>query len=391
MLITKLTWPTWSSMVAAPSSPEDYNEAAVDRLMKKIDKHVIRVKGVRPQFEALNRVEKIYFKTEEEKKYYDETEKRYFEEKAQLEADLESGKEVNGALLHLVLLMKRCMAAERCRVPHIVERLLKWDAEGFAAVAAVKYKQTIIECIREMVTKHGISRDQISIIWGGGQTALTQKQKAKASLKAKAAQLREAGIDEAELMADLELDKVEDRVIEELPPEWRLGTQNKDERQREIDRFQAGRTRFCFFTFKAGGVGLSLHHSDEFSKYKVKRKPNGYAVESDIVNCPIRARKVVVAPTYSAIELVQGLGRCPRLTSLSSTEQVLLFYGGTVEDDVAIIVSQKLRCLSRVVRMRESWQDVVVGGVSAKAHLEDESTLKQDDPDELLGSDEEEE
>ena len=97
-----------------------------------------------------------------------------------------------------------------------------------------------------------------------------------------------------------------------------------------------------------------------------------------------------MTPTYSAIELVQGLGRCPRLTSLSDTPQELVYYRGTVEESVARIVAQKLRCLSRVVRMKESWEDVIVGGVSADAHLEDESKFKADDPDEIVGGEEEE-
>lgn len=386
MKVNKQLWPTWSSSVASPASPLEYNEASCDRLMKRIDHLVVRVKGVRPQFEAINKTELIYFKTDEEKKYYDDTEARYHRERAKLMERVASGEEMNPNILELVLLMKRCMAAEYCRRYHIVDRMLEDMNSGYAAVAAVKFKPTIIACVRILCEERGISRDKISLIWGGGQTALTGKQKAKAQIKEKAEKLRELGMDEEDILETLDLSDVEDRKIEELPEYLRLGPQDKEERQREIDRFQSGKTQLCFFTFKAGGVGLSLHHTDELSKVKVKRKPNGYALESDIPNVPIRPRKVIVAPTYSAIELVQGLGRCPRLTSLSPTEQTLLFYGNTVEVDVAHIVSQKLRCLSRVVRMKESWQDVVQGGVSKDVHLEDESKLPdKDDGEELMG------
>ena len=60
------------------------------------------------------------------------------------------------------------------------------------------------------------------------------------------------------------------------------------------------------------------------------------------------------------MELVQGLGRCPRLTSLSNTPQVILFFRGTIEERVAAIVSMKLQCLTKVVRSREDWQDIIL-------------------------------
>jgi hypothetical protein len=173
-------------------------------------------------------------------------------------------------------------------------------------------------------------------------------------------------------------------VIVDLPEHLRLGAQSQEERQREIDRFQSGRTFFCLYTFKAGGVGLSLHHTDEFVKEKVRHKESGYAVEEDIPNIPVRPRWNFVTPTYSAIELVQGLGRCPRLTSLSNTHQELVFYRNTVEEDVARIVAQKLRCLKKVVRMREKWEDVIVGGVRADDHINNTSGM-EDDPDDMGG------
>ncbi|NBQ70823.1 MAG: hypothetical protein EBU46_19130, partial [Nitrosomonadaceae bacterium] len=117
----------------------------------------------------------------------------------------------------------------------------------------------------------------------------------------------------------------------------KLGTQSVKARQQEIDAFQSGKTKVCVFTFKAGGVGLSLHHHDDTCKQ----------------------RESVIAPCYSAIELVQGLGRAPRLTSLSETVQTMLYYKGTIEEHVADKVSQKLRCLKEVVRQRESWEDVI--------------------------------
>jgi len=217
-----------------------------------------------------------------------------------------------------------------------------------------------------------VDRDNISLVWGGGQTQLTAKQKAKAKVKAiakKMAAMSEDGeveYSEAEMMEAMDLEEVEDRELFNIPPELRLESQDKVERQSEIDKFQSGRSLYCLFTFRAGGVGLSLHHSDELTKEKCRRKKSGYVYEEDIPSIPVRPRETFLAPTYSAIELVQGLGRAPRLTSLSNTNQTLLFYRGTVEDDIADIVSSKLRCLGEVVKQKESWQDVICGGNTQK-------------------------
>lgn len=391
--LSNATWPTYAAAISSPSGPEEYNEAAVERLTKDLEPYIKRVRGVRPQFDAINSIKLIEFETDDERKYYEDTEKRYYEKKAKLAEKL--GKEIGedgsaGGIWALVLLNERCMAAEYCRRYHLAKMMRKAVEEGYAAVCAVKYKNTIIGIVRILVEEWGIPRDKISLIWGGGQTQLTQKQKSKAEIMAAADQLKAIGIDSAKMLENLELDQVEDRVLEEIPEHLRLGMQSKEERQKEIDKFQSGKTLYCLYTFKSGGVGLSLHHSDEMVSYKVKRKESGYAVEDDIKNVPIRPRANFVAPTYSAIELVQGLGRCPRLTSLSNTPQYLVYYRHTVEEDVARIVSAKLKCLSKVVRQREKWEDVIISnGVSAISHIKNTEN-QVDDPDEL-GTEEDEE
>lgn len=244
-------------------------------------------------------------------------------------------------------------------------------SEGFAPVAACCFKGTITKAIRILIEKYGVSRSSISIIWGGMETKKKVKKKRKKQVDDFKGKLDFTNLsistgmdaDEAnelfELLSQLE-DEVEERVNEDVPKAYRLGAQSRTQRQEEIDRFQSGKTTYCFFTFKAGGVGLSLHHTDEMTTQKTRKKPNGYAVEADIPLIPIRPRSVTLTPTYSAPELVQGLGRCPRLTSLSDTYQYVVFYKGTIEERVAETVSTKLRCLKKVVKMRESWEDVVL-------------------------------
>ena len=86
--------------------------------------------------------------------------------------------------------------------------------------------------------------------------------------------------------------------------------------------------------------------------------------------------------------MVQGLGRAPRLTSLSVTKQTLLFYRGTVEDEIADIVSQKLRCLTKVVRQKESWSDVIVGGDKSKYMENGELALEDNESSAMIGDEE---
>jgi hypothetical protein len=361
-VLTNETWPAYAKAIASPSSPDEYNEAAVERLMADLEDYVVRVKGVRPQFEAENDVEMIQFQTKEEADYYHQAWERYLEEKAKLEARGLGGVPVGMALL--VQFLKFRMAAEYCRRDYLVDRMMKIVSEGKAAVCALSFKQTIIAMVMEF-EKRGIKREQISLIWGGGQTALTDKQKAKAKIKGLSDEVLEAqGVTKAELLEDLDLDKEEDRVLIDIPEHLRLGMQTFEERQREIDKFQRGETLYCIYTLKAGGVGLSLHHTDEWmpEAQRCRRKDSGYVVEEDISKIPTRQREVLISPPWSPIELVQGVGRVPRLTSLSMTKQHLIFYIGTIEGRVADIAGRGLRCLGKIIRQREPWSDLAVKG-----------------------------
>lgn len=106
--------------------------------------------------------------------------------------------------------------------------------------------------------------------------------------------------------------------------------------QPDIDRFQFGRTDICLLTLKSGGAGLSLHH-----EHKIARPRYG-----------------IIPPTWSAIELVQLLGRAHRINSLSTTYQDVVWYKGTIEEQVADKVQIKMQSLKEVVSKRETWVDL---------------------------------
>lgn len=355
--LTEETWNTYAKIICGDGDPNEYNEAACKRLMDDLEDYVVRVKGVRPQFEAQNRVEQIDFQSQEAREYYTKAWDRYLDKKAKLEALGEAG--INTGMQILVQFLKFRMAAEYIRHDILVERMIEIVFKGKAAVCAVSFKPTLIAMVM-LFEKKGITRDKISIIWGGGQTQLTEKEKQrKAIMKIPQAQLDAQGVTREELLEDLSLEDVEDKELIDVPEHMRLGMQSIEERQREIDKFQTGKTLFCIYTLKAGGVGLSLHHTDEHLPFEkqCRRKESGYVYEEDIPKIPTRERETIVAPTWSPIEMVQGVGRVPRLTSLSETVQTLLYYKGTIESRVADIASRGLRCLNAIVKHREPWID----------------------------------
>lgn len=370
MQLNENTWSTWSEKIASPAEPEEYSPASVERLMHEIKDYVVDVKGVHTQFRALNGIQMIDFNTDEERKEYEKAYEKFLMEKAKIQEKMDRGGGVgNGGMQILVEFLKFRQAAEEIKVEYIVDAM--YDSvtnHNQAAVAAFNFKFSIAKAVKLLRDKHGVDRNDISLIWGGGNTSMSTKRKKKLDIKKKIEGNKilqdlfaEADID----MYDMGLNTVEETREVDIDESLRLGAQDQKERQKEIDKFQKGRTKFCFFTFKSGGVGLSLHHTDQFTKEKVRRKTSGFAVEEDIPLIPTRQRICFVGTTYSAIELVQGLGRCPRLTSLSDTPQVILFYRGTIEERVAWIVSLKLRCLRKVSQSREkeSWESVILGGV----------------------------
>lgn len=391
------TWPMFSKMVAHPAEPEEYSPAAIERLMVYLEPYVVDVKNVRSQFHAINKVEMIDFQTQEERDYYNKAWERYEEIKRKIEGYDLSGTQSRFLILAQFTVFRK--AAELCRAPYFAEFAHETVQKGQAACIAVSFKGTIRKWTDILVNKFGVSRDDIMLVWGGGKTVKSKKQKAKENVTNNAELqkiLKDAGLG----LGDLNLEYVADYIDDEIEdPALRLGTQSMKERQKEVDRYQCGKARYGAFTFKAGGVGLSLHHTDEFTKEKVRRKKNGYAIEEDIPKIPTRQRVGLLGPTFSAIEMAQGLWRLPRITSLSDTSQSLIFYRGTIEERVAAITSLKLRCLRKVVRNRESWEDIIVGGVpDSERHYtpaELNSRNEPDEPDEevdgFFGSDEDEE
>ena len=119
------------------------------------------------------------------------------------------------------------------------------------------------------------------------------------------------------------------------------GKQTAEQRQRHVDEFQSGKRDVMLLTMQAGGVGKSLHHE----------QPDA------------RPRHIILPPTWSAIDLIQCLGRSHRITSQSNTLQEVLWYRNTIEERVAAVVQNKVACINKAVTAKEQWASLFAPNV----------------------------
>lgn len=101
-----------------------------------------------------------------------------------------------------------------------------------------------------------------------------------------------------------------------------VGGQNDKVRQSDIADFQSDRKRICIVNIQAGGVGVSLH--DLNGKHP---------------------RHSILCPTWSAINMLQSLGRCARAEAKTAVVQKVLFASQTIEETICKRVKDKLSCL----------------------------------------------
>ena len=140
------------------------------------------------------------------------------------------------------------------------------------------------------------------------------------------------------------------------------GGQTAEARQRDVDAFQRGEKDYMLLTIQAGGVGISLHHEMEQA----------------------RPRHIILPPTWSAIDLIQCVGRSHRITSMSNTLQEILWYRGTIEEQVAAVVENKVKCINKAVSAKEQWSslfapdvDDELGNVNEGGDEDEDHTLDE--------------
>lgn len=330
-----------------------HSPAAMERIMSDMEPWVVRVPTPSGKFHARNGCKLIQFESEIERTFYQNAWLRYVEECEKLMKNAAEGR-----FAQLVAQGKFRQAAEMARVKIAARLLAEADKQlDRAAVLAGCYRGFIASVLRTLVRDHGYSRDDVSLIWGGDDTLQADKQLTFEQMQYWIKQMIVGNYPSRKINRQIErqlIMSVEDKKLIEETKELnlRLGSQSRTQRNDEIYKFQHGLSRICLFTFSAGGVGLSLHHCDKDERGR-------------IVN--LRPRKTYLTPTWSAQDFVQGLGRAHRtIFSLSDTEQEILFYQGTIEEDIMVKVSIKLKSLSKVIKARESWSDAIYEGARAK-------------------------
>ncbi len=363
-LVTPAKWNEFAIAVAAPSDPADYNAAAVERFTAQIKHKMWPIKGGRWQFKARNKITLIDFNNDIERETYNTAWKKYQEELAMLDRSAPEGQ-----FAILAMFIKFRQAAELIRAPYIARQAYEAvNMRGHAFVGVCEFKATIARILWVLINDYGVSKEQISLIWGGivkRKVNEADKVKLLRRLETFKEMLTAQGM-RPEKVAEFAEDFAqkyglkEDSVDQKLFSSLGYGQPTRQDRQDDIDKFQSGKALYAFLTFKAGGAGLSLHHTDEMTKEKCRRdRDSNYAILEDIPLIPMRPRETILTPVYSAIEMVQGLGRAPRRTSLSDTDQQIIFYRGTVEEEVASICKMKMKCISKATMVKEDWHNLV--------------------------------
>ena len=101
-----------------------------------------------------------------------------------------------------------------------------------------------------------------------------------------------------------------------------VGGQSDKVRQKDIELFQSDDKRIMIANLAAGNAGVSLHDL------------NGNF-----------ARGAIISPSYSAINLLQALGRIHRAEGKTKCIQKVMFAAGTIEEDACKRVQSKLQNL----------------------------------------------
>jgi Type III restriction enzyme, res subunit len=352
--ISNDNWPMIAKKIAEPMDPADFDKGAIKRLLREFNDYIGTFKNVRRKFRGILSTEIIDFATKEEHDAYKAAWDRYMEEKAKIEGGTD--KIANSRFLILVQFLKFRQAAEIIRSAYVAKRMFAdWQA-GFAPVYAANFKPSIAKTILFLHNDYNIPREKISVIWGGDKAfgGAEEKYSREEIHNVLAACMRGEEVSMKILKEIQNQLSIEAAGLSEVPAELDLGQQNPTKRWKEIKRFQSGKSEFCFFSFKAGGAGLSLHQN----------KPT------------LRPRKQYNSPTYNEMEAIQAEGRTAREGSLSNTDITTLLYRGTIEVPVTQRVLAKRLC-SNVVSSHGNSDSVgqgdkIISGSELSAQMERE-------------------
>jgi len=363
LTLTNDNWAAFAKRVASPADPDEFNKAAIKRLMKELKPYIYAPKNVHPKHRSINNVRVIDFETDSDREQYNLAWEKYLEERAKVEG---SGIK-NEAFFLLVQFLKFRQAAELIKASSIARMMFEDVCKGYAAISALNFKPPIAKAVNILNTEYKVPRSKISIIWGGDARfgGVQERISPEEIQKTMAIGMAGGEVDMKFLKKILMQLQVDTMGLANIPKELELGVQSREKRQMEIDRFQSGQSHYCFFTFGAGGAGLSLHHE----------RPN------------LRPRKTNASATYNEMEAEQAFGRAHRINSLSDTQQDILVFRGTIEQKVLGRMFSKRGCLNIVMQHTEDsvyHEDVEAKKILSLTADGEEETVSEDEVEEIV-------
>jgi len=336
--ITYENFNTSFANLVAEGNPDKVTAIASERLFSVLKHRVIELPRCKWKHKAINSCRFYDFLMPTARQHYQASWERHQERCEKMGKDPEAGAEYTSLIIF-------AREVEPIRADNIIPEMYDNVRQGRTSVMATRFTGSIIKSVFLLMDSYGVSRDEISIIWGGRKNIKPDRILTQADL---ADILREYsdGIVPPEIMRLIKrnLEWQEDKLLfgdaDEEKQDARyarlqalglIGVQTKLKRQAEIDKFQSGRARYCFFTAQSGGTGLSLHHASDQTAQ----------------------RYLWATPIYSGKEFTQMMGRCPRRPSWSDSIQYVCLMNGTVESEhVGPILDKKLQAAGKFTSQR---------------------------------------
>lgn len=327
----KITWDNFNQSFANLITPDpaEPSKASVEKLFLAWREIVFEPPYIRWPYKSINAVRLYEFRNQADRDYVNAAEDRYIDRISTLGRDTP-----NEFAMRRIALLQLRKSLEPSRSELMVDDMRAEVLKGNTAICGTAFTGTIIRSVFYLQDTYNIPRSEISIVWGGRGdprpekilTASETLEMLSRDITVKEMRLLQKNLDWQEdrlLFGDVDATAQDDRYLR-LKSLGLIGVQTQEIRQQEIDKFQSGQARYCFFTMASGGTGLSLEHCDDRQAPRV-----GF-----------------YTPIYNAKEWVQALGRPHRRNSISDTRQYICLLAGTIEQThVAPKLDMKLKSL----------------------------------------------
>ena len=352
--ITRETFPEFARTLSLGADPRSANAAALERWGAAIGDRFVKPPGDPQKVKALNKVKLFEITDPVNKAMLKNAMKNY------LEALERTGRSIDPQGQVMVAFMVMARAAELATVDTWVADAIEAHRQGYAPVIAIRFTETLKELVMklsdsEYFKAQGLTKDKISLIWGGNreiklEDLLPETKAAEIAAKmgmwildnpdeARKPKAEDIGITKEEFRAFHKgIKYTSERIFREMTKdafaqrnerlrEMKLHNQNQKERHENVQNFLNGATEFCIYTLSSGGTGISLDHRFQYT----------------------RPRKVLSTLTYWAEEVAQALGRCVRITTLTDTLQEIYVPEGTLlSDHMAPKLARKLKSIDAI-------------------------------------------